>query len=282
MRSPAHRPPRPSVWIRLEGITKRYGRRNVLADVDVGFRPGRITAILGPNGAGKTTMLKMLLGLVRPDAGTIRVGDRVAGADPGYRNDIGYMPQTPRFPDNLSGRELLAMLDDVRGFEGEPDEDLLEAFDLEPELDKPSRTLSGGNRQKLNAALALRYGAPVLVLDEPTAGLDPLAARVLNERVRRERDAGRTILLTSHDVGRLRDLADDVVFLLDGEVWFEGPVDELVALTGESDLEAAIARLLEERREAGSVGGPAATAPRRRLRQRHDPERRTLDAEGVA
>jgi Cu-processing system ATP-binding protein len=240
------------VWIRMEGLRKRYGRRPVLRDVDVCFRPGRVTALLGPNGAGKTTLLKMLLGLVRPDEGTIRIGEQVVGADPDYRSEIGYMPQLPRFPENLTGRELAAMLDDVRGFPGRPDDRLIREFDLEAELDKPFRSLSGGNRQKLNAALAFRYDAAVLVLDEPTAGLDPLAARVLKERVRAERDAGRTVVLTSHDLGQLEALADDVVFLLDGEVRFEGEFPELYERTGEETLEAALASLLRAGRPAGS------------------------------
>jgi Cu-processing system ATP-binding protein len=234
------------VWIRMEGIRKRYGRRPVLRDVDVCFRPGRVTALLGPNGAGKTTLLKLLLGLVRPDEGQIRIGERRVSDDPAYRSEIGYMPQLPHFPENLTGRELAAMLDDVRGYPGQPDERLTSAFRLAPELDKPFRSLSGGNRQKLNAALAFRYDASVLVLDEPTAGLDPLAARVLKERVRSERDAGRTIVLTSHDLGQLEALADDVVFLLDGEVRFEGEFSELYDRTGEEDLEGALARLLRD------------------------------------
>ncbi|MDT8341489.1 MAG: ABC transporter ATP-binding protein [Longimicrobiales bacterium] len=242
------------VWIRMAGIGKRYGRRPVLRDVDVCFRPGRVTAILGPNGAGKTTLLKALLGLVRPDGGTITVDGSQVGEAPGYRNGIGYMPQLPRFPENLSGTELAAMLDDVRGFRGEPDETLVDALGLRPEMEKPFRTLSGGNRQKLNAALAFRYGTPVLVLDEPTAGMDPVAARILKERVRSEREAGRTILLTSHDLGQLQALADDVVFLLDGVVRFEGEVGQLLAATGEDELEGAIAALI-----LGQGGGDSGT-----------------------
>jgi Cu-processing system ATP-binding protein len=230
----------------MEGISKTYGRRPVLQDIDVCFRPGRVAAVLGPNGAGKTTLLKMLLGLVRPDQGQIRMHDQLLGDDPEYRSDIGYMPQLPRFPDNLTGRELAAMLDDVRGFQGLPDERLIDAFGLEAEMDKPFRTLSGGNRQKLNAVLAFRYDVSVLVLDEPTAGLDPVAARILKHRVRAERDAGRTILLTSHDLGQLQALADDVVFLLDGVVRFEGEIAELMESTGQADLEGAIANLLQE------------------------------------
>ena len=136
------------------------------------------------------------------------------------------------------------MLDDVRGFDGRPDESLVDAFGLRGEMAKPFRTLSGGNQQKLNASLALRYGARVLVLDEPTAGLDPVAARVLKDRVRAERDRGCTVLLTSHELGQLQSLADDVIFLLDGVVRFEGEVAELLTATGEGDLEGAIARLI--------------------------------------
>lgn len=243
------------VWVRLRGIKKKFTVVPVLDDVDVCFRPGRITAVLGPNGAGKTTLLKMILGLVRPDEGTVTLGDTKVNGDAEYRRDIGYMPQLPRFPENLSGWELAAMLDDLRGFQGHPDESLLDAFQLRGEMEKPFRTLSGGNRQKLNAALALRYGAGVLILDEPTAGLDPVAARVLKERVRTERDRGCTVLLTSHDLGQLEALADDVVFLLDGVVRFEGEIVELLNATGQADLEGAIATLI--------LGGAPAAAPGR-------------------
>jgi len=246
--------PRP-VWVRVHGVSKSYGDLAVLRDVDVCFRPGRITAVLGPNGAGKTTLLKMILGLVRPDEGTVTLGQARVNGDAAYRRDIGYMPQLPRFPDNLTGHELASMLDDLRGFEGRPDDSLVESFGIVTEMSKPFRALSGGNQQKLNAALALRYRATVLVLDEPTAGLDPVAARVLKDRVRTERDAGRTVLLTSHDLGQLQSLADDVVFLLDGVVRFEGEVSELLAATGQAELEGAIAALILEGGDERS--GPA-------------------------
>lgn len=242
------------VWVRLRGINKRFGSLQVLRDADVCFRPGRITAVLGPNGAGKTTLLKMILGLVRPDEGSVTLGEEAVNGHAEYRREVGYMPQLPRFPQNLTGWELARMLDDVRDFRGAPDESLLDAFDLRREMGKPFRTLSGGNKQKLNAALALRYDARVLVLDEPTAGLDPVAARVLKERVRAERDRGCTVLLTSHDLGQLQALADDVVFLLDGVVHFEGEVADLLSSTGQRELEGAIASLIL-RREAGATEG---------------------------
>jgi Cu-processing system ATP-binding protein len=253
------------VWVRARGIGKRFGPLQVLRDVDACFRPGRITAILGPNGAGKTTLLKMILGLVRPDEGTVTLGERTVNGEADYRRDVGYMPQLPRFPENLTGWELTAMLDDLRDFAGPGDETLLDAFDLRAEMEKPFRTLSGGNRQKLNASLALRYGARVLVLDEPTAGLDPVAARVLKERVRTERERGCTVLLTSHELGQLQAMADDVVFLLDGEVRFEGEVAELLAATGHADLEGAIASLIVEGKKppapAAAASGAQGGAP---------------------
>jgi Cu-processing system ATP-binding protein len=249
-----------AAWVRLSGIRKRFGPVQVLDDVDVCFRPGRITAVLGPNGAGKTTLLKMILGLVRPDEGVVTVDDVRVNGDAAYRRDIGYMPQLPRFPENLTGWELAAMLDDLRSFHGVADESLIDAFRLGAEMAKPFRTLSGGNRQKVNAALALRHGARVLILDEPTAGLDPVAARVLKERVRAERDRGCTVLLTSHDLGQLQMLADDVVFLLDGVVRFEGEASELLAATGHAELEGAIAALILEGDGAAPAEAPSAAA----------------------
>ncbi len=243
------------VWVRLQGIRKRFGPLQVLDDVDICLRPGRVTAVLGPNGAGKTTLMKMILGLTRPDEGTVTLGETEVGPDPRYREDVGYMPQLPRFPGNLTGRELATMLDDLRAYDGTPDGALVEAFGLEREMDKPVRTLSGGNRQKLNAALAFRYRPSVLVLDEPTAGLDPVAARVLKSRILEERDRGCTVLLTSHELGQVQALADDLVFLLDGVVRFEGELSDLLEATGSDDLEGAIASLILAQNAVDEAGG---------------------------
>jgi Cu-processing system ATP-binding protein len=230
--------------VRFAGLRKRYGPLEVLRGVDARFEPGRVSAILGPNGAGKTTLLKCLLGLVRPDEGHVEVGDARVNGEAAYRRDIGYMPQLPRFPGNLSGHDLVALLADLRGFDGVPDEELIERLGLSDELAKPFRNLSGGTRQKVNAALAFRFRAPVLVLDEPTAGLDPVASRTLKEKVRRERDLGRTVLLTSHDLGQVEALADDILFLLDGRVRYRGSLESLLSATGHADLEGAVAELL--------------------------------------
>jgi Cu-processing system ATP-binding protein len=232
--------------IRIEGVRKRFGPLEVLKGVDLEVAPGRITAIVGPNGSGKTTLIKMLLGLVKPDGGRISFGDHVLNGDWRYRERVGYMPQIVRFPENLSGRELIAMITDLRSRPGRADFDteLVHAFALEKDLDKPFRVLSGGTRQKVNAALAFRFRPDLLILDEPTGGLDPVAARALKEKVRRERDRGCTILLTSHNTPELESMADDVAFLLEGGVRYRGTLDGLKQRTAETDLEGAIARLM--------------------------------------
>jgi Cu-processing system ATP-binding protein len=230
--------------IQLEAIRKRFGPLEVLRGVDLDIRPGRITAIVGPNGSGKTTIIKMLLGLVKPDSGRIVWKGHTLNGDWRYRERVGYMPQIVRFPENLTGRELLDMITDLRGGESGPDTELVGAFALEKDLDKPFRVLSGGTRQKVNAAIAFRFHAELLILDEPTAGLDPVAARALKEKVRKERDRGRSVVITSHNMGELDALADDVAFLLDGRIRHRGPLDALKAETGEPELEGAIARLM--------------------------------------
>jgi Cu-processing system ATP-binding protein len=239
--------------IRIEGVRKRFGPLEVLKGVDLHIARGRVTAVIGPNGSGKTTLIRILLGLVRPDCGRIRWGEEVLNGDCGYRERVGYMPQIVRFPENLSGRELLDMIADLRA-PGAQDVELIDAFGLQKDLDKPFRSLSGGTRQKVNAALAFRFTPELLILDEPTAGLDPLAARTLKEKVKSERDRGRTVILTSHVMSELESLADDVVFLVEGSIRYHGTLDELKRRTGESDLEGAIAWLMTERPE------PAGTA----------------------
>jgi Cu-processing system ATP-binding protein len=230
--------------IHVQGLSKRFGKLEVLRSLDLEITAGRITAVLGPNGAGKTTLIKAILGLVRPDGGTIDVGGvRVNGCGD-YRARIGYMPQIPRYPENLTVREILHMVKDLRGRFGDLDEELIGVFDLESQFDKPFKTLSGGNRQRVSAAIAFLFRPELLILDEPTAGLDPLASSTLKDKVLRERGHGRTILLTSHVMSEVEELADTVVYVLDGVVYFEESVEALLERTGEGTLERAMARMM--------------------------------------
>ncbi|MDX1420314.1 MAG: ABC transporter ATP-binding protein [Rubricoccaceae bacterium] len=243
---PAPRPQPIAPLATVSGLTKRFRTREVLRGVGLTLRPGCVTAVVGPNGSGKTTLIKCFLGLVRPDAGHLVFdGEDLEPGDVAYRARIGYMPQAARFPEHLTGREVLAMLRDLRAVSaGATDDALIAAFGLEAELDKPLRTLSGGTRQKLNAAAAFLFRPDLVVLDEPTAGLDPIASAALRDKVEAATDAGAAGLLTSHIVSELEALADDLVFLMDGRVRFSGTVAELKHQAGHDRLDRALAHLM--------------------------------------
>ncbi len=237
--------------IRIHDVHKRFGALPVLRGLSLALTPGRVTAIVGPNAAGKSTLIRCILGLSRPDRGSITLPDGRDVRLPAARAAIGYMPQQPSFPENLTGHEVLAMLDALRP-DVVPDSALLERFQVAGQLDKPVRTLSGGTRQKLSAVIAFRYRPSLLILDEPTAGLDPLAASVFKSAVVAARDAGATILLTTHVVAELAVLSDEIAFLLDGAIRFAGPIAALLHETGATTLDEALAALMQT---------PAATIP---------------------
>ena len=230
--------------IRIRELEKRFGRTTVLHGVDLDIVGGRVTGIVGPNGAGKTTLMKMVLGLTQVDDGKIWVDGERVGEDPAYRAAIGYMPQIARFPENLTGAELIAMLRDLRGAEAEIDDDLVARFGLAEQLRKPLRVLSGGTRQKVNAVLAFLFRPQLLVLDEPTSGLDPVASATLKAKIVEARNAGRTVIVTSHVLSDLEAVADDIVYLNEGRVGFAGPVRELKLVTRQLSLERAIAQVM--------------------------------------
>ena len=232
--------------IRITGLAKRFGALQVLRDIDLDIADGRVTAIVGPNGAGKTTLMKTILGLTRRDGGKILVDGERVGDDPAYRAQIGYMPQIARFPENLTGAELIAMVRDLRGPEARLDEDLIERFQLREQLRKPLRVMSGGTRQKVNAVVAFLFTPTLLVLDEPTAGLDPVSSGILKDKIDEARIAGRTVIVTSHVLSELDALADDIVFLVEGRVRYAGSVHDLKLATRQLSLERAIAHVMVE------------------------------------
>ncbi len=230
--------------IELRGIRKRYGAVTALAGVDVAVSPGEVVGIVGPNGAGKTTLLKVLLGLVRPDAGELLLNGTALRPDPAFRVRVGYMPQRAAFPGNLTGEEVLELLSTLRPGAAPADTTLLSALRVGPDLRRPIGLLSEGTRQKLSAVVAFAFAPQLLVLDEPTAGLDPLAATVLKDRIMSERVHGRMLLISSHVMAELEELCDRVVFLADGQTRFSGAVPELHAHTGQLTLERSIAALM--------------------------------------
>jgi len=229
--------------ISVEGVRKSYGTRAVLEGISLSLAPGRVVALVGPNGSGKTTLIKLLLGLARPDAGRLLLDGVPFDADGRYRARIGYAPQAPRYPEHLAVGEVIEMLRALRP--GAPvDESLVDDFGLRAEWGTPVGTLSGGWRQKLANACAFLFAPDVLILDEPTAGLDPIASGLLKSHLRAARAAGRTVLISSHILVELEELADDVAFLCEGHLRFAGPVESLLKATGTRRLEPAIAALL--------------------------------------
>jgi Cu-processing system ATP-binding protein len=233
--------------IEIAGLAKRFGRMTVLSNLDAVVTPGRVTALIGPNAAGKSTLLKCILGLVRPDAGTIHIAGTRVTTDPEYRKGIGYMPQRAAFPDNLTGEEAIELLRRVRGADAAIDFELIDRFGLGGELRKRVHVLSGGTRQKLNAVAAYLFRPSLVILDEPNAGLDPVANGILKQKILDSKRAGTTHLITSHVLSELEEMADDVLFLTDGRVRYSGSLDGLRAETGERRLERAVGSLMAGR-----------------------------------
>ena len=237
--------------ISIKNLHKSFKKNHVLKGIDVEIKGQGIIALLGPNGSGKTTMLKCFLGMVIPDSGEILFqGNNIIGQY-AYRQSVGYLPQIARFPDNLTGRELIELMKSIKCGETR-EEALIDLFDLSSELDKKMSNLSGGNRQKVNITLALMHDSPLIILDEPSAGLDPLSIKKFKDFLRLEKERGKTIIVTTHIMSLAEDLADDILFLLDGQVYFQGSLARLLELQMEESLENAIAQILDSKKKSPS------------------------------
>jgi len=235
--------------IQIRHMSKSFGKLRVLDDVSLDIRRGAVTAILGPNASGKSTLIKCVLGLVNPDDGRILIDDEPVVGRWHYRAKIGYMPQIARLPELLTVAELFAMLRDLRGGERDNDIELFARYELGTMGPKRLGTLSGGTRQKILAAIAFLFSPSLLILDEPTVGLDPIATTAFKDKVRKERSNGRTILLSSHLVNEVEEIADEIVYLQDGRPLFVGTVPEIKQRTAEARLDRALVRIIEVARE---------------------------------
>jgi Cu-processing system ATP-binding protein len=226
-------------------VSKKFGKLTVLNNVSVNCNKGECIALLGPNGCGKTTLIKTILGMVVCNSGFITFNGKNILNNWLYRNDIGYMPQIGRYPDNMTIGQMLEMMKDIRGNKSTTlDEELIQKFKLNELLNKRMGTLSGGTRQKVSAALAFLFNPDVLILDEPTAGLDPVAAEILKEKIVVEKQKGKLILITSHILSELDDLVTQVIYMQDGSLKFHKKINELRLETGQEKLAKAIASIM--------------------------------------
>lgn len=225
-------------------VSKQFGKLKALDNVSVTCNKGECIALIGPNGSGKTTLIKSILGMVVPDSGFITFNNSNILNSWQYREKIGYMPQIGRYPDSMSIGQVLNMMKDIRQYKATLDEDLIEAFGLHQLLEKRMRTLSGGTRQKVSACLAFLFNPDVLILDEPTAGLDPVSSEILKEKIIQEKTKGKLILITSHVLSELDDLITQVIYMQDGKLRFHKTIEALKADTGELKLSKAIANVM--------------------------------------
>ena len=228
----------------IVNISKQFGKLKVLDNVSVTCDTSKCIALIGPNGSGKTTLIKSVLGMVVPDSGNIIFNGTNILNHWQYREQIGYMPQIGRYPDNMTIGQVIDMMKDIRHSSSGFDESLIEAFSLKEMYHKRMRTLSGGTRQKVSASLAFLFNPKVLILDEPTAGLDPVSSEILKEKIITEINKGKLVLITSHILSELDDLVSEVIYMQDGKLLFHKSIELLHKDTGEHKLSKAISRVM--------------------------------------
>lgn len=225
---------------------KQFAKLQVLDDVSIEFQSGECVALIGPNGCGKTTLIKSILGMVIPDSGEILFQGKAVLNDESYRKHIGYMPQIGRYPQNMTIGQVIEMICDIRKPKLPLDEELMVEFELKKLYHKKMSTLSGGTTQKVSATLAFLFNPDVLILDEPTAGLDPISAEILKAKIIREKSKGKLILITSHILSELDDLITSLIYMQDGKVIFHKAIDAIRHESGEQRISKALARLLQK------------------------------------
>jgi len=230
--------------ITVSDLNKRFGKLNVLQSITVDFQSGQSYAMIGPNGSGKTTLIKCILGMVLPDSGIINVHGHSIANDWSYRNHIGYMPQIGRYPEQMKIGQIFDMIRDLRKDQSSLDEDLIREFKLDQMKDKRMHTLSGGTRQKVSASLAFLFNPSILILDEPTAGLDPIATEALKEKILSESSKKKLFLITSHIMSDLDELSSHMVYLDEGKILFKDSIELLKEETGEVKLGRAVATIM--------------------------------------
>jgi Cu-processing system ATP-binding protein len=239
--------------ISIKEVSKSFGQLKVLNNISFELHRGKSYALVGPNGSGKTTIIKSILGMVIPSSGDILFDDVSIKNDWKYREKIGYMPQIGHYPENMTIGQIIDMMKHIRKNVSEFDEQLIEEFKLYKIYDKRTYTLSGGTRQKVSAALAFLFNSPALILDEPTAGLDPVSVELLKAKILIEKDNGKLIIVSSHILSDLDELTTNMVYLFEGKVHFNNSITALKEETSEQKLGKAIATMIGQKQLVDSL-----------------------------
>ena len=234
--------------IKIKNLTKKFNKFTALQNIDLECKKGHSIAFIGPNGCGKTTLIKCILGLNVVESGDILVNGNSVKNDFLYREKIGYMPQIGKYPENMTIGQTIKMIQDNRKNIENIDTELLEAFELPKLYDKKMSTLSGGTTQKVSAVLAFMFHPEIIILDEPTAGLDPLASEILKNKIIKERKNGKLIIITSHLLSELDDMVNEIVFINDGKVLVHQSVEDLKTETQQTKISDAITNILKNMR----------------------------------
>lgn len=231
----------------IENLCKQFGKLQALKNINLTLSAGACIALVGPNGCGKTTLMKSILGMALPDKGTILFDGKNIKNEFAYRSRIGYMPQIGRYPDNMTIKQVIDMIKHLRRYpENQTDKDLITRYQIDDLAHKRMSTLSGGTTQKVSAVLAFLFNPDVYILDEPTAGLDPIAAEILKDKIMEEKAKGKLILISSHLLNELDELITELIFMQEGEVLFHKKTDDLRNETGEAKISKTITNMLKK------------------------------------
>ena len=233
--------------IEVQNLTKKFDRFTALENLNLSFTDGKSIALIGPNGCGKTTLIKSILGLNVIETGDILVDGKSVKDDYLYRREIGYMPQIGRYPENMTIGQTIKMIKDTRKIsETHLDTELLKSFELEKMFEKKMGNLSGGTTQKVSAVLAFMFDPKIIILDEPTAGLDPLSSEILKEKIIKEKNKGKLIIITSHLLSELDDMVSEIVFINEGKVIVQQSVTDLMTERKSEKISESIVSILKE------------------------------------